>query len=149
MSFILFRDAQCITAIQWYIFSSSSSIIILWLIKQFLLTPCYKLWHSSLSRSVWDFTDTIVQVSFVINPKVIPEIMEQSTSGWLFKCMLKYVCKCCILNFIYVYRYPDSIQFNAVCNALIRRYPSLQDRVVFTDNSNSSKHVSSICCILW
>jgi len=54
--------------------------------------------------------------------------------GFYFAC---YVCA----------RYPDSQQFNAVCSALVRRYPALQDRVVFRDTSCAAKHVSLIIFI--
>lgn len=48
-------------------------------------------------------------------------------------------CICCIC-----FSYPDSQQFFAVCSALVRKYPALQDRVVYRDSSSAARHVSAI-----
>jgi len=46
------------------------------------------------------------------------------------------------------FSYPDCLKFNAACSALVRKYPALQDRVVFRDNSSAAKYVS-VFVIIW
>ena len=48
-----------------------------------------------------------------------------------------------LLNNI-VARYPCTMMYTTACNALVRRYPAVQDRVVFTDGKSPSYFVSNL-----
>jgi len=58
----------------------------------------------------------------------------------LCTCIFIFITDCTCICF----SYPDSQQFFAVCLALVRKYPALQDRVVYKDSSSAARHVSAI-----
>ena len=69
------------------------------------------------------------------------EILKSSSDVFTFCQLLKYDFIKLLIH-VCTFSYPDAAQFSAVCSALVRRFPALQDRVVFNQGSSADRYVS-------